>query len=275
MDTIHFYLLALLQGVSELFPVSSLGHSVLVPALLHWPINRDSAWFLPFLVVLHLGTAGALLIYFRHEWAILLRGAWHARGRSDTPESRLFWLLVLATVPGGLLGLLFEHRIRDLFGSLTVAAVFLILNGVLLIWGDCLKQRVARHRLEQLTWRSALAIGCAQALALIPGLSRSGATLLAGLGAGLDYAAAARFSFLLATPIIAAAGVLELPKLLQAGLPPRGLELMLVSGLLAGLAAYLSTWFLMRYFRTHELTALRPFGFYCLLAGAVALRFAW
>lgn len=275
MDTIHFYLLALLQGVSELFPVSSLGHSVLVPALLHWPINRDSAWFLPFLVVLHLGTAGALLIYFRHEWAILLRGAWQARGRSDTPESRLFWLLVLATVPGGLLGLLFEHRIRDLFGSLTVAAVFLMLNGVLLIWGDCLKQRVARHRLEQLTWRSALAIGCAQALALIPGLSRSGATLLAGLGAGLDYAAAARFSFLLATPIIAAAGVLELPKLLQAGLPPRGLELMLVSGLLAGLAAYLSTWFLMRYFRTHELTALRPFGFYCLLAGAVALRFAW
>ena len=273
LDSVHLYLLALLQGVSELFPVSSLGHSVLVPALLHWPIDRDAAWFLPFLVVLHLGTASALLVYFWRDWATLLGGAWRARGRSDTPESRLFWLLVVASVPGGLLGLLFEHRIRALFGGVTVAAVFLMLNGALLLWGDRFKHQAGRHRLERLSWRSAFGIGCAQALALVPGLSRSGATLVAGLGAGLDYAASARFSFLLATPIIAAAGILEVPKLWHTGLATHGLLSMLTAGVLAGVAAYASTWFLMRYFRTHELAALRPFGLYCLIAGGVALLF--
>lgn len=270
MDTLHLLLLSILQGVSELFPISSLGHSVLVPALLHWPIDRDAAWFLPFIVVLHLGTATALLIYFWRDWARLLASVWRTRGGTSEPEARLFWLLVVATIPAGLLGLLLEHRLRHLFGGFAIIAIFLALNGLLLIWGDRFKHRQAQHRLEDLSWSKALGVGCAQALALIPGMSRSGASLVAGLLVGLDYEAAARLSFLLATPIIAAAGVLEVPKLLHtAGGAP--LSVIMLGGLLAGIFAYLSTWFLMRYFRGHEVQALRPFGIYCLVLGVGAL----
>jgi undecaprenyl-diphosphatase len=272
MDTVHLLLMAIMQGISELFPISSLGHSVLVPALLHWPLNRESSWFLPFIVVLHLGTATALLIYFRRDWLQLFAGLWRARGRAHNPEARLFWLLVVGTVPAGVLGLLLEHRIRELFGGFTVAAVFLALNGLLLMWGDRLKHRRARHRLEELSWVKAFGIGCAQALALIPGISRSGASLVAGLASGLEYDAAARMSFLLATPIIAAAGVLEVPKLLHhAHQAP--LAMIMVSGVVAGIFAYLSTWFLMRYFHSHEVKALRPFGIYCLALGLGSLAF--
>lgn len=272
-DAIQLFALAILQGITELFPVSSLGHSVLVPALLHWDIDRDSAWFLPFIVVLHLGTATALLLYFWRDWLGLLTSVWRTRGRPVEPEARLFWLLVIGTVPAGLLGFALEHHIRTLFAGFMVAAVFLAINGVILIAGDRLKERRAVHNLETLRWSRALLIGCVQALALIPGISRSGVTLVAGLAAGLDYAASARFSFLLATPIIAAAGVLEVPKLLhpQHGITPLLLDDILISGLLAGIFAYLSTWFLMRYFSHHEVTALRPFGLYCVLAGLMAV----
>jgi undecaprenyl-diphosphatase len=270
MQTIHLLTLAILQGVTELFPVSSLGHSVLVPALLHWPLDREASWFLPFIVVLHLGTATALLLYFWRDWVSLIGGVLRARGGIATPEARLFWLLVVGTIPAGLIGLALEHRLRALFGGFTVAAVFLALNGVMLLAGDRLKHREARHTLEQLGWGKALWIGCAQALALIPGMSRSGATLVAGLAGGLGYDAAARLSFLLATPIIAAAGVLEVPKLLHhaAGAP---MGPILLGGLLAGVFAWLSTWFLMRWFSGHEVKALRPFGVYCLVAGLAAL----
>ena len=263
-------LLAVLQGVSELFPVSSLGHSILVPAVLHWPIDRDADWFLPYVVVLHLGTAGALFLYFWKDWMALLGGAWRARGHLRDPHARLFWLLACGTVPAGLLGLLFEHKVKELFGGYTLAAVFLMLNGVILVVGDVFKRRAAAHALEDMGWGKAALIGCAQALALIPGISRSGATLVAGLMAGLDYAASARFSFLLATPIIGAAGVLEVPKLVKqhAHLPAELTFTILAGGLLAGVFAWLSVWFLMRYFNRHEVTALRPFGIYCLLAGA-------
>ncbi|MEJ2344010.1 MAG: undecaprenyl-diphosphate phosphatase [Gammaproteobacteria bacterium] len=270
MSALPLLLLAVLQGVSELFPISSLGHSVLIPALLHWPIDREASWFLPFIVVLHLGTAAALLIYFRRDWLQLLRGVWRARGGTGLPEARVFWLLVVATVPAGLLGLLLEHRIRQLFGGYTIVAVFLALNGLLLMWGDRLKHRQAAQTLEGLSWAKAVGVGLAQALALIPGVSRSGASLVAGLAAGLEYDAAARLSFLLATPIIGAAGMLEVPKLLQgsAGAP---LGLIFAGGILAGLFAYLSTWFLMRWFSGHEVKALRPFGIYCLALGLGAL----
>ncbi len=268
-------LLAALQGVSELFPISSLGHSVLVPALFHWPIDRDAAWFLPYIVVLHLGTAAALFIYFWKDWMSLLSGTLAARGSVRDPQARLFWLLACGTVPAGLLGILLEHKVRDLFGGFTVAAVFLMVNGLVLLLGDRLKQRDGSPKPESLTWGKALLIGCAQALALIPGISRSGVTLVAGILGGLDYAASARFSFLLATPIIGAAGVLELPKLMHqratAALPEGLLLTILAGGLLSGVFAWLSTWFLMRWFKSHELMALRPFGIYCLLAGAIAL----
>jgi undecaprenyl-diphosphatase len=266
-------LLAILQGISELFPISSLGHSVLVPALLHWPIDRDAAWFLPYIVVLHLGTAAALFIYFWKDWFTLLGGTIVARGSLRDPQARLFWLLACGTVPAGILGLLLEHKVKELFGGFVVAAIFLMVNGVVLLAGDRLKQRAGSSRPESLSWGKAALIGCAQALALIPGISRSGVTLVAGIMSGLDYAASARFSFLLATPIIAAAGVLEIPKLLHEheNLPEGLLLTILVGGLLSGVFAWLSTWFLMRWFKSHELMALRPFGIYCLIAGALAL----
>ena len=273
MLSLYLLLLAIMQGVTELFPISSLGHSVLVPALLHWPISREAAWFLPYIVVLHLGTATALFVYFWKDWVRLLSGTLAARGSFKNPQARLFWLLVFGTVPAALLGLALEHRIRDLFAGFTVAAVFLMVNGVILLAGDYLKHRTGDADPGSLSPAKALLIGCAQALALIPGISRSGVTLVAGIMGGLDYSASARFSFLLATPIIGAAGVLEVPKLLHqhSALPDGLLVTILLGGLLSGLFAWLSTWFLMRWFKSHELMALRPFGIYCLLAGAAAL----
>ncbi|HET8700494.1 MAG TPA: undecaprenyl-diphosphate phosphatase [Nitrococcus sp.] len=268
--------LAIIQGATELFPVSSLGHSVLVPAVLNWPIDRDAPWFLPFIVVLHLGTAAALFLYFWRDWLNLFVHFLRDRGRPRSPESRLLWLLIVGTIPAGLLGLALEHLVRRLFAGFEVAAFFLMLNGVMLILGDRLRKNGGTQVLATMRWRSAAAIGCAQALALIPGVSRSGVTLVSGLAADLDYASAARFSFLLATPIIAAAGALEVPKLLKHhaahGVP---LDTSLLCGVLAGVFAFLSTAFLMRYFKQTEITALRPFGIYCLIAGAGALALHW
>src|SRR5579863_517780 len=149
---LYLLLLAVLQGITELFPISSLGHSILVPAMLHWPIDRDAPWFLPYVVVLHLGTAVALFIYFWRDWSELLAGVWRSRGQLRDPQARLFWLLVCGTLPAGLLGLLLEHRVQKLIGGFTVAAVFLMLNGLLLMLGDRLKQRAAARSLEALPW---------------------------------------------------------------------------------------------------------------------------
>ena len=269
--TLVLLAVAALQGVTELFPISSLGHSILVPALFHWPINRDASWFLPFLVVLHLGTATALLLYFWRDWVDLIGGWLRAGGKPTNPQSRLLWLLIVGTVPAGLIGLALAHKIQALFGGFTFAAIALMANGLLLIGGDFLKHRQGLRSLPELGWGRAALVGLAQALALIPGFSRSGATLVAGLGLGLNYADSARFSFLLATPIIAAAGVLEVPKLLHSALPHALLGSIVAAGVLAGVLAWLSTWFLMRWFRGHEVQALRPFGIYCLLFGALAL----
>ncbi len=264
--------LAVVQGVTELFPISSLGHSVLIRTIFGWHISKASPDFLPFLVVLHVGTASALLLYFWRDWRDILVGLWRSRGRPDNEQARLFWLLVVASIPAGLIGLLFEKKIKLLFANLVVAAIFLMVNGVVLLIGDVLKRRRPDHTLEHMTWGKALIIGAAQALALIPGMSRSGVTVVAGLGKGFDYAVAARFSFLMATPIIGAAAVLEVPKLfhITGHVDLGGIFL---SGVLAGVFAYLSTWILMRYFRTQEVQALRPFGYYCLAVGAAAL--AW
>jgi len=269
----HFYLflLAALQGVTELFPISSLGHSILVPALFRWPIDRDAAWFLPFIVVLHLGTLAALLSFFWREWVALISAFVRDRGRPRSAETRLLWLLILASIPAGLLGLALAHRIKDLFGGFSFAAIALMVNGALLIWGDRLRARDPSHTLDKLSWQRALIIGFAQSLALIPGFSRSGATLVAGIGVGLDYANSARFSFLLATPIIGAAGLLEVPKLLHQHLSHGLLPVIVLAGVISAIFAWASVWFLMRYFHQHEIKALRPFGIYCILFGAFAL----
>ena len=270
-SSIYLLAMAALQGVTELFPISSLGHSILVPALLHWPIARDADWFLPFVVVLHLGTAAALLLYFWRDWVELISGWLRARGGTGNPQAQLLWLLVVGSIPAGLLGLVLAHKIKALFGGFTFAAVALMLNGAMLMLGDFWKNRRASADLPAMGYRRALLIGAAQALALIPGFSRSGATLVAGLGVGLGYEAAARFSFLLATPIIAAAGLLEVPKLVHAGIPQGLLGTILAAGVLSGVCAWLSTWFLMRWFHGHEVKALRPFGIYCLVFGVIAL----
>jgi undecaprenyl-diphosphatase len=264
-------LMAVLQGITELFPISSLGHAVVVPHLTGWSIDRDSPTFLPFLVTLHLGTAIALCLYFRADWLALLSSLVSRSDDAPAREQRsLLFLLVLGTIPAGLLGLLLEKRLAGLFGRYQIVALCLVLNGLLLILAEWLRRRARFRELSELRPAQAVAIGVSQAIALVPGFSRSGVTMIGGLLVGLGHESAARFSFLLATPIILAAAVLEIPKLLRPELRSE-LGPALVGGLAAGIVAYLSTAFLMRYFKTHEINALVPFGIYCIALGGIAL----
>jgi len=297
--------IGLLQGVTELFPVSSLGHSVLLPAWLGGSWKRlvteqssSESPYLAFIVGLHVATALALLVYFRLDWVRILRGL----GRSLTSrridpadaDARLGWLLVLATIPVGLVGLVFEHSLRTLFAKPLAAAVFLTLNGAVLLLGERLRNRAQVHPrqrvsaarsadaqapadadtmrqprgepLAALSVVNAVGIGSFQIAALFAGISRSGVTMVGGLLRGLSHEDAARFSFLLATPVILAAGVYKLPDLFG----PNGSGIrgqVLVGSIVAGLAAYASVRFLSRYFATRT---LRPFTVYCLVAGAVS-----
>ena len=275
--------MGLLQGATELFPVSSLGHAVLVPTLLRWSFKQSDPTFLPFLTLLHLGTAGALLVLYRRDWAAIAAGFLRAsvRGRIERPEERLAMLLVAGTVPAGVVGFFGEKPIRALFASPRAAAVFLVVNGLVLFGAEMLRrrqERAAAHRAsgraeqEQtfadstgLSFRAAVIVGLAQALALLPGISRSGVTMAGGLVAGLRHQEAARFSFLLATPVIAAAGALEVPDLFRAGIP---LGEYAAGAVVAGLAAYASARFLIRWFRSGRLD---PYAAYCVGAGIAAL----
>jgi undecaprenyl-diphosphatase len=270
--------LGLLQGVSELFPVSSLGHSVILPSLLGWNIHQNDPFFLTFLVATHFATALVLLGFFWRDWWLILKGLGRSLRereiRESDPHARLGWLLVVGTIPAGILGLLLEGKLRHIFASPQSAAVFLMLNGVLLYGAELLRRRApAEERgdpdariARRLSWSESVGVGAAQALALIPGFSRSGATMGGGLLAGLSNVDAARFAFLLATPIIGAAAVLKLPELAGAqGNGVRGQAL--VGALCAAVTAYLSVRFLMRYFETNRLT---PFAVYCFFAGLAA-----
>ena len=280
--------LGALQGVTELFPVSSLGHSVILPQLLGWSDvvaaqSADESYFLAFLVGLHVATALALLWFYRSTWARIIRGllASLRRRQIDSPDQRLGWLLVVATIPAGLTGLLLEHTLRVLFARPVVAAALLLVNGLILLFGEWVRRRgevrrlVSAHaqtaagdrRLDTLQFREAGAVGVAQVLALLPGISRSGITMVAGLARGLDHEDAARFSFLLATPIILAAGVYKLPDLLGPngdGVRPQ----VLVGSIAAAVAAYLSVRFLARWFETRTLL---PFAIYSIVVGALVL----
>lgn len=279
MTFVQALALALLQGVSELFPVSSLGHTILVPALLHWKnIERSSPSFLAFVVVLHLGTALALILYYRREWYAIVRAlvASIVRGRlSDDRDERIGWRLVVGTIPVGILGVIFERPVRELFGSPAPAAIFLTINGLVMFAGEALRRRqdtrIATSRLiEDLSYPASMLIGVAQACALLPGISRSGISMVAGLLFDLDHENAARYSFLLATPVILAAALLEIPKLFA---PEAHVVLFeaILGGIVAGIAAYLSVAFLMRYFRSND---LRPFGWYCVVIGIISFVLA-
>ncbi|MBV8363821.1 MAG: undecaprenyl-diphosphate phosphatase [Candidatus Eremiobacteraeota bacterium] len=278
MTFVQAMLLAVLQGVSELFPVSSLGHTILVPALLHWSVNRRDPTFLAFVVVLHLGTAIALVIFYRREWIALVRALVKsiAKGRlSDDRDERIAWLLVVGTIPVGILGVYLESPVRNLFGSAAYAAIFLMINALIMFAGEFFRRRQHEDRnrrykrLEKMTWFQSVGVGLAQSLALLPGISRSGASIVAGLGVDLDHEDAARYSFLLATPVIGAAALLETPRLWTGGhvVPLQAL----VGGILAGIAAYVSVAFLTKYFERND---LRPFGWYCLIFGALCLGLA-
>jgi undecaprenyl-diphosphatase len=273
MDIIQALVIAILQGATELFPVSSLGHAVVLPALLHWGIDQHSPEFLPFLVMLHLGTATALLGYFWRDWWAILTGVLGIGGAHQIQESRrVLVLVVIATIPAVILGFLLEKFVRGLFGSPVVAASFLVVNGFLLLFGERLRGRgSAQRHLSTLSRMDALTIGCWQCTALIPGISRSGATIVGGLLRGINHEGSAHFSFLIATPIILGATVLEVPKLMHEHVPQGVLAMSALAAVVAGITALLSTAFLMRYFRQHDAWALNPFAYYCVLAGVVSL----
>jgi undecaprenyl-diphosphatase len=275
--------MGLLQGATELFPVSSLGHAVLIPSLLHWSFRQSDPSFLPFLVLLHLGTATALLILYRREWVAIIRGFVVAsvRGQIQTDTERLAMLLLVGTIPAAVLGVFLESRIKTLFASPYEAAGFLTLNGFLMLGFEALRRRAERRtavavssriereekfaQAERISFRAAAIVGACQALAFLPGISRSGVTIGGGLLAGLRHEEAARFSFLLATPVILGAGVVELPQLFSSGVP---VGEYVVAAILSGVAAYASARFLLRYFRSGRLD---PYGLYCIAAGLVSL----
>lgn len=277
MDILHAIFVALLQGATELFPVSSLGHAVVIPALLDWNLNQHSDAFLPFLVLLHTGTAASLLLYFWRDWWTIFVGVLGLAGAPAAQRMRrLLVLIIVATIPAVIFGFVFNKFFKTLFDSPMIAGFFLVLNGGMLLIAERL--RGAQHSpaseaegLDRLSIQDALVVGFWQCGALFPGISRSGATIVGGLLRGISHVDAARFSFLIALPVIAGATVLEVPKLLHATLAPGVLSLAMLAAVIAGVTAFLSTWVLMRYFRSNDDWSLAPFGIYCLIFGAGAM----
>jgi undecaprenyl-diphosphatase len=271
-------ILGLVQGVAEPFPVSSLGHGVVLPRLAGWHIHQNDKFFLTFLVATHLGTSLVLLGIFFKDWVRIAKGLWRSLAireiRAEDADARVGWLLVAGTIPVGVIGLVLETPLRKLFASPQTAAAFLIVNGFALLAFERLRRRPPRPgdylgdsdaRIAKLSWRQAIGVGTSQVAALIPGISRSGFSMGGGLLVGLSNEDAARYSFLLATPVILAAAALKLPELLgPEGNGVRGPAL--VGGVCAAATTFVAVKFLLRYFQTNRLT---PFGVYCLGVGIV------
>jgi len=270
--------LGLTQGIAEPFPISSLGHGVVLPRLFGWDIHQKDKFFITFLVATHLATAIVLFFFFLKDWMRIFRGLGRSlRDREIAPgdnDARLGWLLIVGTIPAGIIGLLLEGSLRSVFASAASAAAFLIVNGILLLFFERLRRRPPRPgdylgdtdaRIAKLTWRQAIAVGTAQAAALIPGISRSGITMGGGLLVGLSNEDAARYAFLLATPIIGAAAALKMPELFgHDGDGVRGQAA--VAALCAGVTTYFAVKFLLRFFESGRLT---PFGIYCIAVGTI------
>lgn len=287
--------IGLIQGVTELFPISSLGHSVLLPKLFGWTDlvreqSKSESFYLAFVVGLHCGSALALLYFYRREWMRIIRGFFRSIGKRaiETSDERLAWLIVVATIPTGVLGLILEHPLRTLFAKPLAAAIFLTINGGILLAGERVRQRSAVRalavkegveadgfrRLDTLEYKEAGIVGFFQSFALLAGISRSGITMVAGLVRGLDHEDAARFAFLLATPIILAAGVYKLGDLFGPLGAPNHVSIrgqVLAGSVVAGLASYVSVRFLTSYFKSKTLT---PFGVYCVVAGVFFIIFS-
>jgi undecaprenyl-diphosphatase len=276
--------LGFLQGVTELFPVSSLGHTVLFPTLFGWndlvdAQSKDESFWLAFVVMLHVGSALGLLYYYRHTWVEIIGAFFRTlrTRRARTPNERLAWLIIIASIPAGILGLIFEHQLRTLTAKPEVAAVFLMVNGLILIAAEWFRRKAevrelaikegakpdGGRELDTLEYREAALIGVAQSSALVAGISRDGVTMGAGLGRGLDHSDSARYAFLLATPIILAAGIFKLPDLLgHLGNGIRGQAL--VACITAAFTAVGTVAFLVRWFKTKTLI---PFAIYGLVFG--------
>ncbi len=277
--------LGVLQGATELFPISSLGHTVLFPTLFGWNHLVDAqsepeSFWLAFIVMLHVGSALGLLFYYRRDWVQIVSAFFHTLStrRAHTPTERLAWLIIVASIPAGILGLAFEHELRTLTAKPEVAAIFLMVNGLVLFAAEWFRKRAevrelavregakpdGGRELDTLEYREALVVGVAQSTALIAGISRDGVTMGAGLARGLDHSDSARFAFLLATPIILAAGLFKLPDLLgHLGDGVRGQAL--VACVAAAITAVFTVTFLVKYFKTRTLI---PFAIYCLAFGA-------
>src|SRR5580700_11349059 len=276
--------LGILQGATELFPISSLGHTVLFPTLFGWnhvvdiQSQAESPW-LAFVVMLHVGSALGLLFYYRRDWVQIVRAFFHTLStrRAQTSTERLAWLIIIASIPAGIFGIIFEHELRTLTAKPEIAAIFLMVNGLVLFAAERFRRRAevrelavregakadGGRELDTLEVREALVVGVAQSTALVAGISRDGVTMGAGLARGLDHSDSARFAFLLATPIILAAGIVKLPDLLgHLGDGVRGQAL--VACVVAAVTAVFTVRFLVGYFKTRTLT---PFAFYCLLFG--------
>jgi undecaprenyl-diphosphatase len=287
MEPISYFqaiVLGLLQGVTELFPVSSLGHTVLFPSLFGWDSvvkaqSESESFWLAFVVMLHVGSALGLLAYYWRDWVSIVRAFFHTltTRRAETPTERLAWLIVAASIPTGLIGLIFEHQVRVFTAKPILAASFLVVNGFVLLGAEVARRRVAvrelairegaksdgGRRLDTLEYREAGLIGVAQSTALFAGISRDGVCMGTGLARGLDHSDAARFAFLLATPIILAAGLYKLPDLIgPLGDGVRGQAA--VACLSAAVATFFTVSFLVKWFKTRTLT---PFAIYCLVFG--------
>jgi undecaprenyl-diphosphatase len=288
--TFRAIVLGVLQGISELFPISSLGHTVLFPKLFGWnqivafQSRPESPW-LAFIVMLHVGSAIGLLIYFWRDWVALVRAffATLRKRRIETPTERLAWLIIVASIPVGILGIALEHTARVATAKPLVAAIFLVINGFILLGAERLRRRSevralasregmkadGGRKLETLEYKEALVIGTAESSALIAGISRDGVVMATGLLRGLDNADAARYGFLLATPIILAAGLYKLPDLTGPnGAGIRGAAV--IAAVAAAITAVFTVHFLTRYFRRGN---LNPFGIYCVIFGAAMVAY--
>ena len=267
MTIIQTIILAIVQGITELFPISSVGHSVITPYVFGWKLDplflKEN--FLHFVVMMHLGTSVALIIYFRKDWADLIKSVF-SNGKNS---KKIVMLIIIGTLPAAIIGFVFETKFLDIFSNVRFAAIFLIVNGILLYFGESSTRR-GRKSIENLNFRQAAVIGLFQSLALIPGFSRSGASMTAGFWMGLKHEASAKFSMLLATPIIAGAGILEAPKLFK----PANKALLgysLIGGFVAAVVALITITLMMKWFNKKEVNAMRPFSYYCWGLGAIVL----
>lgn len=265
-----------LQGITELFPISSLGHIAILPQLLNWNINESANSFLIFVIATHFATALVLFLFFFKDWVLIIKGLFRSiKNRFINPNDtyeKMAWLIIIATIPVGILGLLFEEKFKLIFSKAEYISLFLIANGILLYGAEILRKKSVQEnpsdpdsKISKISWFDSIKVGLAECIALIPGFSRTGSTLGTGLLIGLDHESSARFSFLLATPVIFAASVLKLPELASSDqsiwLPT------MVGTVFAAIGAYVSVKFLTKYFQTKTLT---PFSVYCIVAGAIS-----